>query len=1094
MILKSSRKELDSLLSGEREVVRCIKRYLKKDGSIVWADVGVALRRDGQGKPLYFITTTIDITERKQAEEKLIASEVRYRRLFESAKDGILILDADTGEIVDVNPFLIKMLGYSHSEFLGKQLWEIGLFKDIAANKAHFLKLQQESYLQYRNHPLQAKDGYQIWVEFVSNVYFVNSHKVIQCNIRDITSRKQAEETLLRQAQILEQVHGGIVTTDLDGLIMSWNSGAEKMLGYSSEEVLGKSISLVYPQDQLAILAEEVQPQVRKKGWHESELRFRKKSGEEFPVHITLAALKDASGVVIGMVGSAIDITERKQAEEALRFPASIVESADDAIIGKTQEGIILSWNRGAKELYGYSAHEAIGQPISILAPPEKFNEIPMLLEKVWRGEKVEHYETVRLTRAGKLVDVSLTISPIRDHDGKIVAASTIARNITERKQTEENLAASEAKLRALFAAMTDAVIVLDTDGRYLEIAPTNPANLFRPPEGLLGNTMHEILPKNTADMILSKIHEALQTGKPVSFEYALQIGDREMWFTATASPQSKNTVVLVAHDFTEHQQAEEAIRHHVAELEMLYESGLALGQLLTPKEIGQKAIELMSSKLDWHHISIRLYHQEDETFELLAFNLPDTISKAEILATEEQLKSVRVGEGLCGWAVRHNEVLRLSNLSQDPRYVETASNMHAGLYVPLKVVERVVGVICIESEMPDTFSEADERLMVTLANQAAIALENARLHQDILQQVKRLEALHMIDQYIAASFDQRLTLELLLTHTLDQLEVDAAVILLLEPYQRTLQYAVGKGFHTHIIETTNSRLGDNLAGRAVIERRIIHINDREARELNPALTNLWLEEEFESMDAVPLISKGQVKGVLVVYHRKAFTANPDWSSFFETLAGQAAIALDSMHLFNSLQQANMDLTIAYDATIEGWSQAMDLRDKETEGHTKRVTEMSMQIGKAMQLGEEYLVHLRRGALLHDIGKLGVPDYILLKPDKLTDEEWQIMKKHPQFAYDMLHSVAYLHRALDIPYCHHEKWDGTGYPQGLKAEQIPLAARIFAIVDVWDALTSNRPYREAWSQPDALKYIREQSGKYFDPQVVEIFLNEFGHE
>ncbi len=383
---------------------------------------------------------------------------------------------------------------------------------------------------------------------------------------------------------------------------------------------------------------------------------------------------------------------------------------------------------------------------------------------------------------------------------------------------------------------------------------------------------------------------------------------------------------------------------------------------------------------------------------------------------------------------------------------------------------------------------------MITLANQAAIALENARLHEETLHQVKRLEALHAIDQYIAGSFDQRLTLELLLTHTLDQLEVDAAVIFLLEPYQRTLQYAVGKGFHTHIIETANLRLGESLAGRAVMERRMIHVTDQEAKELNPALAKLWSEEGMKSMYSLPLISKGQVKGVLSVYHRKAFIPDPTWINFLNTLAGQAAIAVESMQLFNGLQQANMELTVAYDATIEGWSQAMDLRDKETEGHTKRVTEMSMQIGKAMQLGEEYLVHLRRGALLHDIGKLGVPDHILLKPDKLTDEEWQIMKKHPQFAYDMLHSVAYLRHALDIPYCHHEKWDGTGYPQGLKGEQIPLAARIFAIVDVWDALTSDRPYREAWSKPDALKYIREQSGKNFDPQVVEIFLKEFGRE
>ncbi len=404
------------------------------------------------------------------------------------------------------------------------------------------------------------------------------------------------------------------------------------------------------------------------------------------------------------------------------------------------------------------------------------------------------------------------------------------------------------------------------------------------------------------------------------------------------------------------------------------------------------------------------------------------------------------------------------------------------------------MGVISIESELPNAFSEADEHLVLTLANQAAVALDNSRLYEETLHQIKRLEALHAIDQNIAGSFNQNLTLDVLLRHTIDQLEVDAAVVFLLEPYQRTLQYAVGTGFHTHAFETTNSKLSESLAGQAVMERRMIHINDRETRELNPALAKFWLEEGFQCMDSVPLISKGQVKGVLSVYHRKAFTPNAAWSAFLETLAGQAAIAIDSTQLFNSLQQANMELAVAYDATIEGWSQAMDLRDKETEGHAERVTEMSMQLGKAMQLGEEYLVQLRRGALLHDIGKLGVPDSILFKADKLTDEEWEIMKKHPQFAYDMLYPIKYLRRALDIPYCHHEKWDGTGYPRGLKAEQIPLAARIFAIVDVWDALTSDRPYRKAWSKPDTLKYIREQSGKYFDPQVVDIFLKEFGYE
>ena len=193
-----------------------------------------------------------------------------------------------------------------------------------------------------------------------------------------------------------------------------------------------------------------------------------------------------------------------------------------------------------------------------------------------------------------------------------------------------------------------------------------------------------------------------------------------------------------------------------------------------------------------------------------------------------------------------------------------------------------------------------------------------------------------------------------------------------------------------------------------------------------------------------------------------------------------------------SLEKANAELVAAYDATILGWSRAMDLRDRETEGHSQRVAEHTVQLAQAMGLSEQELIHIRRGALLHDMGKLGIPDSILHKPEKLTDEEWDIMHQHPQLAYDMLSSIEYLRPALDIPYCHHEKWDGSGYPHKLRGEHIPLAARIFAIVDVWDALTSERPYRPAWSKADAHVYIREQSGKHFEPRVVDLFLKSIG--
>jgi HD-GYP domain-containing protein (c-di-GMP phosphodiesterase class II) len=278
-------------------------------------------------------------------------------------------------------------------------------------------------------------------------------------------------------------------------------------------------------------------------------------------------------------------------------------------------------------------------------------------------------------------------------------------------------------------------------------------------------------------------------------------------------------------------------------------------------------------------------------------------------------------------------------------------------------------------------------------------------------------------------------------------------------------------------------------AGQAVSKRRMVRIESLPERPDGKEVTQLLDREGFITYFGVPLISKGKVLGVLEVFHRVALTPYPEWVEFLETITGQAAIAVDNFTLFENLQKSNLELQQAYDATIEGWSHALDLRDKETEGHTQRVTEMSQRLARIMGIKGETLLQMRRGALLHDIGKLGVPDGILLKPGQFTPEEWEVMAQHPQFAYDWLAPIAYLKEALAIPYCHHERWDGSGYPRGLKGEEIPLSARIFSVVDEWDAVTSDRPYRKAWPHEQAVEYIRENSGKHFDPDVVEIFLN-----
>ncbi|MEW5718479.1 MAG: HD domain-containing phosphohydrolase [Chloroflexota bacterium] len=379
------------------------------------------------------------------------------------------------------------------------------------------------------------------------------------------------------------------------------------------------------------------------------------------------------------------------------------------------------------------------------------------------------------------------------------------------------------------------------------------------------------------------------------------------------------------------------------------------------------------------------------------------------------------------------------------------------------------------------------ERHMLTLALDIT---ERKRAEQSLRQRLERLQALRAVDQAIAASLDLRITLDILLDQALTQLGIDAAAVLLLDPVSHTLKYTAGRGFHMPLIKTPNIRLGESYAGRVAAERRRIYVTEVDTADRAVPFARLWSAEGFKAYWGVPLIAKGEVKGVMEVFQRADFARDSEWLEFLETLAGQAAITIDNIRLFDGLQRANMDLSIAYDATIEGWSRAMDLRDKETEGHTRRVTETTLALARTMGLPEDDLIHIRRGALLHDIGKMGVPDNILFKPDQLTAEEWKVMRQHPQLAHEMLAPISQLQRSLDIPYCHHEKWDGTGYPQGLREEQIPLAARIFAVVDVWDALTSDRPYRKAWTKENALAYIREQSGKHFDPQVVEVFLQK----
>jgi len=262
------------------------------------------------------------------------------------------------------------------------------------------------------------------------------------------------------------------------------------------------------------------------------------------------------------------------------------------------------------------------------------------------------------------------------------------------------------------------------------------------------------------------------------------------------------------------------------------------------------------------------------------------------------------------------------------------------------------------------------------------------------------------------------------------------------------------------------------------------------AKEGSPyALVHFGESACVHSILAAPMRLGDKIFGLMSAQSYQANTHSAEDSNLLEILAAYAAIALDNSRLFTQMQTSNRELGIAYEEMIEGWSRALEMRDKETKGHSDRVTRLSLRLASAMGMPEEDIVHFRRGVLLHDIGKMAIPDSILLKPSSLTEDEWIFMRQHPSYAYQMLGDIPFIRKSLDVPYCHHEKWDGSGYPRGLKGKEIPLGARIFAVVDVWDALIYDRPYRPGWL-PDVVRaYIVAQSGSYFDPRVVAEFIS-----
>jgi PAS domain S-box-containing protein len=512
---------------------------------------------------------------------------------------------------------------------------------------------------------------------------------------------------------------------------------------------------------------------------------------------------------------------------------------------------------------------------------------------------------------------------------------------------------------------------------------------------------------------------------------------------------------------------------------------------LLRLPSVLERELRDTRSRVEHAHTQQKI-HEVNERNRAIITTAPDGIITFDLAGTIESFNPAAAR--LFGMSEHQAAHARISDLV--PTLLEIAASSEAGLCASNRL-DVATGIPALEAAAvrPDgsTFPVevsisaepfGEHRLHTAIVHDISRRKEAEAL---IWTQFERLTALRAIDVAVTGSFDLRVTLQIVVDQVIELLCVDAADVLLADRETGALRVAAHRGFREQPDLSSATEVWQNGTQPRPFENCMTEIIDLSTgREFHHR--DVSRREGFIYYCSVPLVSRGHTHGLLEVFHRNRRDVDADWMAFLETLAGQAAIVIDSRTLLDDLQRHNAELTLAYDVTIEGWARALDLRDRETEGHSRRVADLAVELARAAGVAEEDVSHIRRGALLHDIGKLGVPDSILLKQGPLTDEEWTVMHRHPQYAHDWLSPITFLHKALAIPYSHHERWDGRGYPQGLSREQIALPARLFALVDVWDALTSDRPYRSAWTPEAAADMIRAEAGSHFDPNLVPVFL------